>query len=605
MNKGADMIRVADFITSFISDTLSVNDVFMVAGGGIMYLTDALAQNKKIKVTCTHHEQAAAMALEAYSRATENFGVGFFTTGPGATNAITGLVGAWQDSVPCLFISGQSKKKETIYNSGIKGLRQFGVQEVNILPIVESVTKYAVLINNPEDVKYELEKMVYIAKTGRPGPVWLDVPLDVQGALIDPLKLRSFSPHELEPTKTEPMAEEMEQLTSLLKSSKRPVIIAGQGIRIAKALDDFKECVERLNIPVVTTYLGIDSLGSDHPLQMGPIGIKGGRAGNFTVQNADLVISIGSSLHVGTIGYEYRLFAREAKKVVIDIDRTAHLKKTLSIDLYINADASRFLKALRNAPLAAFEDQWSQRCRMWKTKYPVCLEEYSTAKNRINMYYFIDTLSRLLREGDVVVSDAGSAYYAVSQAIQLKSRQRYITSGALATMGYTLPASIGVATATKARVIGVTGDGSLQFNIQELQTLAHYKLPVKLFVLNNEGYLSIRYTQERFFAKRLIGEGPETGVSCPDVEKIAAAYGIQYFRARKNDELEKTLNAAIAAEGPVLCEIMTPKDQLIIPTVSSAKRPDGTMVSKPIEDMYPFLDRKEFSENMIVHPIEE
>lgn len=599
------MIRVADFIANFISDELKVKDVFMVSGGGIMHLTDALAQNRKVNIICTHHEQTSSMALEAYSRATENFGIGFFTTGPGATNAVTGLVGAWLDSVPSLFISGQTKRKETIYNSGIEGLRQYGVQEVNIIPIIESITKYAVMLNKPENIKYELEKMVYIAKNGRPGPVWLDVPLDVQGALIEPANLRSFSPTETDAIKTKPTKEELKQFKKLLRASKRPVIIAGQGIRIAKTLDTFKGFIEKFNIPVVNTYLGIDVLSSDHFLNLGPIGIKGTRAANMAVQNSDLVISIGSSLHVGVIGYQYELFAREAKKVVIDIDRTAHLKKTLNIDLYINSDAKEFIAAVTAFEAVKFDETWVPNCSKWKARYPVCLDNYAKLKEKINIYYFVDQLSQILDDNDIIVSDAGSVYYAVAQGIKIKSGQKYITSGAIATMGYTLPAAIGAAVATGKRVIGITGDGSFQFNIQELQTLIHYKLPVKLFILNNEGYLSIRFTQARFFENRFIGEGPDTGISFPDTQKIANAYGIKFFRVHKNDELADIFKQAFACDGPVICEIMTPPDQLIIPTVSSVKKEDGTMVSKPLEDMYPFLNREEFLSNMIIKPLKE
>jgi len=603
-------MRVADFIVNFVSEALKVDVVFMVSGGGIMYLTDALAQNRNIKVICTHHEQTSSMAIEAYSRATENFGVGFFTTGPGCTNSITGLVGAWQDSVPCLFISGQAKRRETIYNSNIKGLRQFGVQEVNILPIIESITKYAVFLNKPEDVKYELEKAVCIAKSGRPGPVWLDVPLDVQGALIDPENLRSFSKTEMKSIKTKPTKKEIEQFKILLEESKRPVIIAGQGIRIAKALEEFRWFIGEFNIPVVTTYLGIDVLNSEHILNLGATGIKGTRAANIAVQNSDLVISIGSSMHIGVIGYEYDLFAREAKKVVIDIDRTSHVKKTISIDLYINSDIKEFINSLRlgfgdNHKNIKFDDNWVSACDQWRMKYPVCQKDYSKLKEKINSYYFIEKLIEMLDDDDIIVSDAGSAYYAVSQGIKIRQKQRYITSGALATMGYTLPASIGISLATKKRVIGITGDGSFQFNIQELQTLINYKIPVKLFILNNDGYLSIRFTQERYFEKRFLGEGPNSGVSLPDTQKIANAYGIKYFRACNNIELYDKIKDTLKYDGPAICEIMTPRDQLIIPTVSSAKKENGTMVSRPLEDMYPFLDREEFLSNMIIKPLKE
>lgn len=588
------MIRVADFIVNFIVDTLNVKDVFTITGGGIMHLTDALCQNKKVNVICTHHEQSASMALEAYSRATENFGVGIFTTGPGSTNSITGLAGAWQDSVPCLFISGQVKRKETIYNLGVKSLRQFGVQEVNMLPIVQSITKYAVMLNKPEDVKYELEKMVYLAKDGRPGPVWLEVPLDVQGALIEPSQLRSFSPPKTKKVKTSPTKKELQNFEKILKESKRPVIIAGQGIRIAGALNNFKEFIEKFNIPVVTSYLGIDVLSSDHPLNIGCIGIKGTRAGNFAVQYSDVVISIGCSLHVGVIGYEYNLFASEAKKIVVDIDRTAHRKKTINIDLYINSDAKEFLNAGKGLNTIQFDKNWVPACIKWKQNYPVCIKEYADLKDKINMYYFIEKLSQIANIEDLIVSDAGSAYYAVSQGIKIKAKQRYITSGAMATMGFTLPAAIGVAVATKKKVIGITGEGSFQFNIQELQTLVHHKLPIKLFVLNNDGYLSIRFSQEKFFEKRYIGESPDSGISFPDTEKISNAYGIKFFRAEKNNGLDELIKTVLDYDGYAICEVMTPKDQLIIPAVMSTKNEDGTMISRPLDDMFPLLDRKEF-----------
>ena len=599
------MIRVSDFIADFICNVIKVKDIFMVSGGGIMHLMDALVQNKNINVICTHHEQSASMALEAYSRATENFGVGFFTSGPGSTNAITGLVGAWQDSVPCLFISGQAKRSETIYNAGIPGLRQFGVQEVNILPIVKSITKYSIVLNNPEDVRYELGKMFHIAKTGRPGPVWIDVPLDVQGALIDPAKLRCFSPSEIDPIKTKPTSAEFRQFITLLEDSKRPVVIAGQGIRISGALYEFRQFIEKLNLPVVTTYLGIDVLSDEHQLNIGRIGIKGTRAGNYAVQNADLVISIGSSLHVGSIGYEYHTFARAAKKVVIDIDKTSHRKKTISIDLYINSDVKEFMKMANEIDTINFDEKWLTTTTSWKKKYPVCLKEYSYPDKKINLYYFIEYLSDKLNDDTVIVSDAGSVYYAVSQGIKLKAGQRYITSGALATMGYTIPASIGIAIGTGKRVIGITGDGSFQLNIQELQTLVHHKLPVKLFVINNEGYLSIRFTQERYFDGRFLGEGANSGVSLPSLERIANAYGIAYYKALSNNDLDAAIGKSLFFEGPVICEIYSPPDQLIIPTVASIKKDDGTMVSKPLEDMYPFLDRDEFMSNMIIDPLDD
>jgi len=584
------MITVADYITSFVSDTLGVKDVFLVTGGGIMFLTDSLARNDRLRKVFTHHEQAAAMALEAYSRATVDFGVGYFTTGPGATNALTGLVGAWQDSVPCLFVAGQAKRKETIHLAGIGGLRQYGVQEVDILPIVESVTKYAVMLEDPARVRFELEKAVAIAKGGRPGPVWIDVPLDVQGALVDPESLESWDGSGAESARPALPVAAIDEFKSLLASAKRPVVLAGQGVRLAGALDQLRAWVESNDIPVVTTHPAIDALEYDHPNLVGCVGIKGTRAGNFAMQNADLLVAIGTSLHVAVIGYEYELFARDAKKVVVDIDETSHHKKTIDIDLFVKADAKDFLLAVGDAEVAG-NSSWAETCRGWKVAFPVCLPEYGTAEGPTNIYWFVDRLSELMEATDAVVSDAGSAYYAVSQGLKLKRGQRYIVSGALATMGYALPACEGVAAAMGGRTVGVTGDGSLQFNIQELQTLVTNDLPVKIFVLNNNGYLSIRQTQDRFFQGRHLGEGPRSGVTCPDLELIARAYGLPFFRSRNPQDLDAAIIATLAVDGPAVCEVMTPELQEIIPTVASVKLEDGTMVSRPLEDMYPFLDR--------------
>lgn len=598
------MITVADYITWFVSDTLGVKDVFLVTGGGIMFLTDSLARNEKLRKICTHHEQSAAMALEAYSRANGDFAVGYFTTGPGATNALTGLVGAWQDSVPCLFIAGQVKRKETVHLSGIPKLRQYGVQEVDVLPIVESVTKYAIMLDDPQRVRFELEKAVAIAKGGRPGPVWIDVPLDVQGALIDPETLVAWDGSGAEPARPQFPASDVEEFKRLFAAAKRPVVLAGQGVRLAGALDDLREWVEANDMPVVTTHPAVDTLEYDHPNLVGCVGIKGTRAGNLAMQNADLLIAIGTSLHVAVIGYEYELFARGAKTVVVDIDRTSHLKKTIDVDLFVNADAGEFLSAVKGCT-AKIDGAWAGICCEWKADFPVCLPEYGTAEGPSNIYWFVDRLSALTDASDAIVADAGSAYYAVSQGLKLKRGQRYIVSGALATMGYTLPACEGVAAATNARTVGVTGDGSLQFNIQELQTLVTTGLPIKLFVLNNNGYLSIRQTQDRFFEGRYLGEGPRSGVACPNLELIARAYGLPFFRSENPGDLDAAITSTLAVDGPAVCEIMTPEVQEIIPTVASAKREDGSMVSRPLEDMYPFLDREQLKSMMFVPPVED
>lgn len=598
-------MRVSDFIAKFIYD-YGVKHVFMLSGGGIMHLTDGLKCNRNLKAVCLHHEQAVSMAVEAYARVTGHFGVGYFTTGPGATNGLTGLAGAWLDSVPCLFISGQVKRSESIFKLGIHGLRQCGVQEINIIPIVQSITKYAAFVNDPKDIKFHLQKALYLSKEGRPGPVWLDIPLDVQGALIEPKLLKEFKNSE---SKKIISRGYLLRVMDYLKCSRRPVILAGQGVRISKAINVLLKFARRYRIPVVTTYLGIDVIDSNNPVYVGRIGIKGDRAGNLAMQNADVLIIIGTSLPVAEIGYNYREFAREAKVVVVDIDPTSHCKKTIKIDLLIKGDAKEFIeRVLRLAErrISPFNKGWLQRCVGLRKRYPVCLPEYNESKNGINIYRFIDKVSRKLGKNDVVVTDTGSALYAGSQSVKIKPGMRYITSGGLATMGYSLPASIGISIALhNARVICITGDGSFQQNIQELQSIIHYKLPIKIFVLNNKGYLSIRFMQKRYFNNRLIGEGPDSGVSFPDIKKIARAYGIKFARLRQNKDLGGILDSILNSRFSFLCEVMTPPNQLIIPALSSEKKNDGTMVSKPLEDMFPFLDRKEFLSAMVVKPCRE
>lgn len=600
------MIRVADYIANFISDRLGLKDVFMLTGAGIMHLTDGVACNKKLRAVCVHHEQTASMALEAYARANEHFGVGYFSTGPAATNALTGLGGAWQDSVPCLFISGQVKRSEASHTAGIPGLRQFGVQELDIIPVVSSLCKYAVHLTNPAMVRYELEKAVDIAKRGRPGPVWLEVPMDVQGAMIDPDTLDAYEYTYVQPAASQ---QDVAYLADALRNSQRPVIIAGRGVRLAGAQKLLQELATRYSIPVVTPYLGIDNLRHDQDIYIGKTGVKGDRPANFAMQNADLILAIGTSLHVTVIGYEYEQFARAAKKIVVDIDPTSHKKKTIKIDRLIESDAKALLDALmkdltvRKSNIGNIE--WLSRCVGWKKKYPVCLPEYKDTLGAINIYSFVDHLSALSAPGDMFVSDAGSAFYAVSQGIQLtKDNQRHIPSSAMATMGYSLPAAIGVSAATgNARVLAVTGDGSFQQNIQELQTLLHHNLPVKLFVLNNDGYLSIRASQKNYFKERYIGEGPRSGVTMPDTLKICEAYGIPAARVSDLAALDAAIQTAFDTPGPYVLDIVTPSEQAIIPTVSSRVNPDGSMSSRPLEDMAPFLDRDEYRSNLLIDEI--
>lgn len=600
------MIRVSDYIAQFISDRLGLKDVFMLTGAGSMHLTDGVACNPKLRAICVHHEQAASMALEAYARTSENFGVGYFSTGPAALNALTGLGGAWQDTVPCLFISGQVKRSTCTHTEGVPGLRQFGVQELDIIPVVSSLCKYAVHLTQPDMVRYELEKAVGIARSGRPGPVWIDIPMDVQSALIDPANLPAYTAEEQAPIASDAV---LDELRDMFMKAERPVIIAGRGIRLAGAQRLLQTLATEFNVPVVTPYLGIDNLRHDLDIYIGKTGVKGDRPANFTMQNSDLVLAIGTSLHISVVGYEYEHFARAAKKVVIDIDLTSHRKRTIKIDRLIESDAKVALQGLltrlRAANFKSISGPWLQRCVAWKQKYPVCLPEYASTAGAINVYTFMDRLSALAGEGDAFIADAGSAFYAVSQGLILRhDSQRYIPSSAMATMGYTVPAAIGVSAARgDQRVMAITGDGSLQQNIQELQTILHYQLPVKLFVWNNDGYLSIRASQKNYFKERYIGEGPRSGVSIPDTLKICAAYGLPAARVSDVGELDDAIQTALDHDGPYVLEIMTPPEQPIVPTVSSRVNPDGSMTSRPLEDMAPFLDRDEYLSNLLIDEV--
>lgn len=597
-------IRVCDFVADFVNRA-GINHVFTVSGGGLMFLTDGLACNKNIETVCCHHEQAAAMAAVAYAKY-EGLGCAYFTTGCGGTNAATGLLHAYQDGTACLFISGQVKLKETSRNISVP-LRQFGVQEADIVSIVEPITKYAVMIENPEDIAYHMGKALYLALDGHRGPVWIDIPMDVQSAFIDPDKLKGFKAEEIKKkTKSEPLEEEIAEVIKLMENAERPVIVAGQGVRLSGAAEIFKNFAEKHSIPFVASRMGFDVLPTEHPLYIGRIGNKGTRAGNFALQNADFLLVLGSRLSVSSTGHEYAYFAREAKIAVVDIDPFEHKKGTVKIDKIINADVKKFLNGFSLPENRRFKN-WAKACFEWKEKYPVFQSEYYNDKNGINMYLFTEKLSAYLREDDAVITDAGSAVYVPAQGLKFAySGQRYITSGAQAEMGFTLPGAVGVCAARYGKdVIGITGDGSLQMNIQELQTIVQYAFPVKLFVWNNDGYLSIRATQRKFFEGRFIGTDKQSGVSFPDLAKIAWAYGIKYFKMASLGDTDSVMREVINYKGPVLCEVVCVRDQAVIPAVSSKKLEDGRMVSAPLEDMYPFLPREEFYKNMIVKPLNE
>ncbi len=591
------MVRVADYIITFLY-SIGIREIFVMTGGGSMYLNDALGRHKKMKYVCQHHEQSCATAADAYARVTENIGAAMVTTGPASTNAITGALSAWFDSVPMIVVSGQAKRKDASYNSGIPGLRQLGVQELNIIPLISSITKYCITLNEPEKIRYVLEKAKYMAMSGRPGPVWIDVPLDVQSALVDPKRLQRFLiPHTKNNKKKALLKQNVRYVIDSLLHAKKPLFIAGNGIKCSHAQKWFIELIEKLQIPVVTSNMGIDLIGYDNPLNLGMGGIKGQRSANIAMQNADLLISIGNRLSIPFIGYEYDKFAPQAKKIVIDIDRTDHKKKTIHIDKFILADAGEFIEQMIQMSGEAsfsFKSNWVKNCSAIKYRYPVCLPAYANEKGDMNMYYVVNEIASRLTKSDVIVADAGSAYYVTPQALKIKLGQKLILPGGAAHMGYNLPASVGASVGLhKKRVICITGDGSLQTNIHDLQTIAFYKLPVKIFVFNNKGYLSIRNTQRSLFQNLRVGESENTGLSFPDLKKISYAYGITYVLVKNKKNLRTVLPKILETNKPVICDIQCLYEQEIIPSVSSKKLPDGTMVSSTIDDMFPFLPAKE------------
>ncbi len=598
-------MRVTDYITKFLVNEW-VQDTFLVTGAGMMFLSDGLYLNREINSYCTHHEQAVAMAAVAYAKLKNNLWVAYVSTGCGGTNAVTGLLHAYQDSAPVLFISGQVKLSNTTRVAWLK-LRWFGIQEADIIPIVESLSKYSVMILKPNDIAYHLEKAVFLARSWRPGPVWLDIPMDVQSASIDEDQLVHFDPKECESeNKIFASSSDLDQVQELLEKSERPVIICGQWVRLSHSFDIFKDFVETHRIPVVAPFLGVGILPTDHDYFIWRIGAKGDRPGNFTVQNADLVLVLWSSLCPSAIGYDGNVFARWAITVVVDIDAVEHQKKMTRIDHFVHSDLKYFLEQMTMRKISyTAPHQWIKISQSLKARYPVVLPEYSNGNGKVNLYHFVDILWRNIHNS-VVISDAGSAFYVPTQGMPIIWDNRYITSGWQAEMGFTLPGAIGACIAHGKRpVIWITWDGSFQFNIQELQTIIHYKLPIKLVIWNNNGYLSIRASQDRFFEKRYIWTDSDSGVSFPDTEKIANAYGIHFMRINSTAEVETGIQTMLEYDGPVICEVMCLENQEIIPSTSTYKRPDGTLNSRPLEDMYPFLDRDEFKSNMIISPLEE
>lgn len=595
-------MRVADYVADFFAKN-KIDIVFSVTGGGAMHLNDAFGHNKSLRCIYNHHEQGCSMAAEGYTRASGKIAAVCVTSGPGGTNAITGVMGAWLDSIPMFVISGQMKYITTIASTDVP-LRQLGFQEFNILDAVRCMTKYSEMIIDPKTVAYHLEKALYLTKSGRPGPVWLDIPLDVQGATIDTEKLEHFDCSELENVVPQITDAQVEFVIEKIKQAKRPVILAGNGIRISQSQDKFFEVMGKLNIPVVTAWNAHDLIYDAHPLYAGRPGTIGTRGGNFVVQNSDLLISFGCRMNIRQISYEWDKFASKAYKIAIDIDEAELRKPTLHIDYPINGDISQFFDLLLDNKYEPIQPhkEWLEWCKMINKKYPVVLEEYWKKNTPINPYVFMEQLSEQLTASDMIVASNGTACVCSFQCIEMKKGQRMFTNAGASSMGYGIAAAVGAAAGSDKKIICLEGDGSIQMNLQELQTIVHNNLSIKIFWLNNSGYQSIRLTQKSSFSadeRGFCGVGAESGISFPSAEKIAAAYGMRYVCVDSLVSSEERISEALKGTDPVICEVLLDPEVPFAPKLSSKVNDDGTISSPSLEDMAPFLSRKEMKENMI------
>jgi acetolactate synthase-1/2/3 large subunit len=592
-------MKVSDYVVDFLAKH-GTSDIFMVSGGGIMHLTESVGQHPKMRYICNNHEQACAIAAESYAQVKGQVGACLVTTGPGATNALSGIVGAWTDSVPVMVIAGQVRR-ELI--ADYSKLRQFGPQEININDMARPIMKYISLITDPLRIRAELECAMMHATSGRPGPVWVTIPLDVQGCSIDESTLPAYAGEvTANAPGYRPQLDQVREAIQMLRTARRPVLIVSSGIRRCKAEELFLQFVRKIKVPVLLAIGGMDLMGETDEFYQGKFGPIGQRRGNFALQNSDLVISLGASMAIACVGFNTTGLAPKAKRIMVNIDAGEGAKPSYRVDLFIHADAKLFMESfLREADKIEFGQapDWKAACQRWKERYPILTPDYYEDKEHVNSYVFAHELSELLSPEAVVVTGNSLDAWSVYQAFGIKRGQKVFTNVNYGAMGWDLPAAIGACVAQgNQQTILITGDGSIQLNIQELQTINHYRLKVKIFILNNRGFASIRTTQAAYFNSHFVGSDEASGVSNPDFCKLAAAYGLSYHRIDSNDQIRERIVAVLAAPGAALCELNIAYAQERRPRVSSSRRDDGTLESRPLEDMFPFLPREEIFENM-------
>jgi len=604
-------MKLSDYVMRFVASE-GVRHVFLVTGGGAMHLNASLAQCPELEAVCNSHEQASAMAAENYAKATNNLGVVMVTTGPGGTNALTGVAGAWLDSTPLLVLSGQVKRPDRMFapDGTPLGMRQLGVQEVDIVSMARPVTKYAVTVLDPRSIRYHLEKAVWLARNGRPGPVWIDIPLDVQASPIDESRLPAFDPAETEPTAACDLPAKVRETVDAFNRSQRPLLLVGNGVRLAHAEEEFRRLFARLGVPVEATWCAADIVSSEDPLFVGRPGSLASRGANFALQNCDFLLIVGARMDFAITGYAPERLARAAHKVMVDIDPAEIRKLAPYIQTEIAADAGSFLREmLRQIDSVQTQDRtcWNKRCADWKTRYPVVLPEHRQPHGRVSIFHLAEVIGQETSPEDLMISgNAGSGIEIFLFACPTRTGQRIYHMAGLGAMGCGLPMSIGVCLAGgRRRSVCVDGDGGFQFNIQELATVRQLDLPIKFFILNNDGYASIRASQTAFFGSPQVGCDERTGLMIPPLAKLGEAYGIPCVRIATQERLREQVRQVLDMPGPVLCDVEVIPDEPRVPRLSSMQRPDGSLVSKPLEDLFPFLDRDEFYANMIVAPLEE